>query len=263
MNTQIEAIREYWNRQPCGIRHGAQPGSIEFFQQLTSRRYFVQPHIRDFADFPSWEGLRVLEIGCGLGTDAEEFAKAGAIYTGVDLSPASVALAQQRFELFELPGTFLVGNIEELPTILPPRSCESFDLIYSFGVLHHTPNPEVVLEHIGRYVHPRSELRLMVYAENSWKAAMIDAGLDQYEAQADCPLARRYTENQARALLHRFDVTSITQDHIFPYEIAAYKQHQYVLQPWFSNMPSDMFRALELKLGWHLLIKAKEGEWDD
>ena len=106
---------------------------------------------------------------------------------------------------------------------------------------------------------PESELRIMVYAEHSWKAAMIDAGLDQSEAQANCPLARRYTEEEARAMLTGagFDITRLWQDHIFPYKVAPYKNWQYQVEDWFAPMSPEMLRALEKKLGWHMLIWAK------
>ena len=86
------------------------------------------------ADFAGARGLKVLEIGCGLGTDGAQFAEAGADYTGVDLTEAAVELARKRFELFDLPGKFQTADAENLDF-----ADESFDLVYSHGVLHHTP----------------------------------------------------------------------------------------------------------------------------
>ena len=253
-NTTLDAVREYWDRQPCGALHSPQPpDTAEYYAQLSNRRYFVQPHIKPFAKFSKWAGARVLEVGCGLGTDAEEFAKAGADYTGLDLSPASIDLSERRFSLLGLRGTFIAVESEYLSDYLSGR----YDLIYSFGVLHHTPNPDLMLRQFRQYMHDTSELRIMLYAENSWKATMIDAGLDQYEAQSDCPIARRYTELEARRLLHAYDILQIEQDHIFPYQIGPYKQYHYVRQPWFAAMSPEMFRALEKKLGWHMLIRAQ------
>lgn len=257
--TTINDVRDYWDRQPCGILHSPMPDeTIEYYAQLSERRYFVQPHIKRFAEFDRWAGKKVLEIGCGLGTDAEEFAKAGAIYTGMDLSPSSVALAMRRFNLRGLTGSFVVGNAEHLDAYLTPQR---YDLIYSFGVLHHTPQIWLALEQIRQYMHAESELRIMLYAENSWKAAMIDAGLDQSEAQAGCPIAHRYTKDEVYELLEDYEVISVEQDHIFPYQIEPYKQFRYVRQPWFEAMPPEMFRALEKKLGWHMLIRAIGNQW--
>jgi hypothetical protein len=97
-----------------------------------------------------------------------------------------------------------------------------------------------------------------MYASNSWKNYMIGAGLDQPEAQYGCPIAYTYTEEEIRDLLGSdFEIISMERDHIFPYQIEPYKQGEYIKQPWFESMPDGMFRILEKKLGWHILITAK------
>ncbi len=251
----LEQVQAYWDRQPCAIRHSPKMvGTPEYFAQVTERKYHVQPHVRDFADFPKWKEKKVLEIGCGIGTDAEQFAREGADYTGVDLSPASIAVAAGRFATLGLQGRFYAGNAESIADVVP---VEHYDLVYAFGVLHHTPAPEAVLARLAPYMDAESELRVMVYAEHSWKAAMIDAGLDQSEAQANCPLACRYTEEQARELLKDYEIVRLWQDHIFPYQVKPYKKWRYEVEPWFAQMPPEMFRALEARLGWHMLIWAK------
>jgi ubiquinone/menaquinone biosynthesis C-methylase UbiE len=253
----VETVAEYWNRRPCNIRHSTAPvGTREYFDDVEARKYFVEPHIPGFADFPHWRGKRVLEIGCGLGTDATNFARAGADYTGVELSEVSLGLARQRFELFGLAGNFALCNAEELTAYVPE---DSFDLVYSFGVIHHTPHPDRVLAQARRVIRADGEFRLMLYASNSWKDAMIEAGLDQPEAQSGCPIAFTYTQDEVRTLLRKagFEATAIRQDHIFPYVIEKYVKYEYELQPWFAAMPQEMFRALERRFGWHMLITAK------
>ena len=177
----IETVAEYWNRRPCNIRHStAEVGTRAYFDGVEERKYFVEPHIPDFAEFARWHDKRVLEIGCGLGTDATNFARAGAEYTGVELSEVSLGLARKRFEVFGLNGTFVHANAEQLTDHVHRAS---FDLVYSFGVIHHTPNPDAVLRQARKVIRPNGEFRLMLYAKDSWKDAMIDAGLDQPEAQ--------------------------------------------------------------------------------
>src|SRR3954454_1569512 len=103
----IADVRNYWDSRPCNIRHSQKPiGTRGYFDEVEARKYFVEPHIPGFAQFERWHGKRVLEIGCGLGTDAVNFVRAGADYTGVELSEVSLALARRRFEIFGLPGRF-------------------------------------------------------------------------------------------------------------------------------------------------------------
>ena len=94
--TSIDRVRDYWNSRPCNLRHSPAPvGSREYFDQVEARKYLVEPHIPGFAEYPRWAGRRVLEIGCGLGTDTMNFARAGARVTAVDLSSRSLELARQ------------------------------------------------------------------------------------------------------------------------------------------------------------------------
>lgn len=253
----IETVADYWNRRPCNIRHSqSEIGSRKYFDEVEERKYFVEPHIPGFAQFERWRDAQVLEVGCGIGTDAVNFARAGAFYTGVELSQASLDLARRRFGLFGLTGDFLQVNAEELASYLLPAS---FDLVYSFGVIHHTPRPDAVVRQVRRLIKPKGEFRLMLYAKDSWKDAMIEAGYDQPEAQFGCPIAMTYTRPQVHQLLEPagFQIVSIKQDHIFPYVVEKYVRYEYELQPWFATMPRDMFRALEKRMGWHMLIVAK------
>jgi SAM-dependent methyltransferase len=198
----------------------------------------------------------VLEVGCGIGTDTINFAKAGASVTAVDLSDESLKLARQRAKVFGLENSirFYQANAEELTATVP---VEPYDLVYSFGVIHHTPNPSRAIAQVKQYMSSASELRIMLYAKNSWKNIMIDAGLDQPEAQSGCPIAFTFTEQDVRDLLGGFYILEMGQDHIFPYVIEKYIKYEYEIVPWFAAMPKQMFVALEKDLGWHLLIRAR------
>lgn len=253
----IEDVKAYWDARPCNVRHSDKLiGSWTYFDEIQARKYFVEPHIPGFAEFPKWRGKRVLEIGCGIGTDAANFARVGAEYTGLDLSERSIELAHMRFKVYGLKGDFYVGNAEELTKIVPaPPYAEPFDLVYAFGSIHHSPHPEKVVREVIKYMGPGSEFRLMLYAHRSWKRMMIDAGFDQSEAQAGCPIARTFTEEQARELLADFKILELRQDHIFPYNVEKYKSYEYELSPCFKSLPLELFEALKRHLGWHMLIR--------
>jgi ubiquinone/menaquinone biosynthesis C-methylase UbiE len=265
----IDRVREFWNARPCNIRHSPkQVGTREYFDEVEQRKYFVEPHIPAFADFSKWKGRRVLEIGCGLGTDTLSFARAGAHVTAVELSDESAALARQRVEVYGMSDrvTILVGNAEELPTILPPQT---FDLVYSFGVIHHSPHPRRIIDHVRRYMTSASELRLMVYArvsyklfwimkeEGVWDLARIDELIARNsEAQTGCPVTYTYTEESVRELLAGFTVRDVAKAHIFTWDLDAYRRYEYRKAPEWAGVSDAELAALERELGWHLLVKA-------
>lgn len=252
----IHAVQEFWNRRPCNVNHSNHElGSKAYFDEVEARKFRAEPHLIDFSDFAAWKDLSVLEIGCGIGTAAVNFARAGAHYTGVELSKQSLDLARRRFEIYGLEGDFYLGNAENLDEFLPMRK---YDLVYSWGVVHHTVRPEKIIRNVKQYLNRDGVFKIMVYASNSWKNFMIQAGLDQPEAQYGCPIAHTYSKDGLLELLgHGFDVMEIYQDHIFPYEIESYKNRQYVRHPWFESMPQNMFDVLQKNLGWHLMATAR------
>lgn len=251
----IEKITEYWDRQPCNINHSVSSvGSFEFFRENSHKRYFVEPHLKEFAGFHKYQGKRVLEIGCGIGADAVEFVKHGAEYVGIDISAESVKLAQKRFKVEGLAGEFHIHSGDQDLT-----QFGTFDLVYSCGVLHHYPNIEQIINNVYQVLSKNGEFKFLVYAKHSWKYAMIQKGLDQFEAQAGCPYAQVYTEDQIHSLLkNKFNVDVIKQRHCFMYNVEKYKQGIYQLEPWFQSMPEDMRSAISEHLGWHLLVESRK-----
>lgn len=252
MDIGMDKIANYWNNQPCNIKHSSKDmNTCDYYNEVTKKRYFVESHIPGFAGFDKYSNKDVLEVGCGLGTDGQEFAKFGAIYKGIDLTPKSIEICKNRFRLFNLEGCFEVGNIEEYDSDIA-----KYDLIYSFGVLHHTPSIDNALKNIYTMLKPRGEFKCMLYAKNSWKYFKILDGLDQYEAQSNVPIANTYTHEEVNELLsrHNFKNISIMQTHIFPYKIPEYKQNQFVKEDYFECMPAELFSCLNKNLGWHLCI---------
>jgi 2-polyprenyl-3-methyl-5-hydroxy-6-metoxy-1,4-benzoquinol methylase len=173
-STSIDRVREYWNSRPCNLRHSQAPiGSREYFDQVEARKYLVEPHIPGFAQYQRWAGKRVLEIGCGLGTDTMNFARAGAQVTAVDLSSRSLELARQRAVVFGLQDRieFIEADAERLSEFVTPAE---YDLVYSFGVIHHTPHPGRAIEQIRKnYTGPKTVFKMMVYYRWAWKVFAI------------------------------------------------------------------------------------------
>ena len=163
-NNLKERVRAFWQANPCGVKFAdAEPGTRHFYELVEAHRYTKEWHIPIAADFGSARGLKVLEIGCGLGTDGAQFAEAGADYTGVDLTAAAVELARKRFELFALPGKFQTADAENLDF-----ANESFDLVYSHGVLHHTPETGKAIQEVHRVLRPGGRAVVMMYHRGSY-----------------------------------------------------------------------------------------------
>jgi ubiquinone/menaquinone biosynthesis C-methylase UbiE len=246
-------------------------GTREYFNEVEARKYFVEPHILEFANFEQWRGKRVLEIGCGLGTDTINFARHGAMVTAVDLTEKSLELARKRAAVFGLEDRirFIQANAERLSDSVP---LERYDLIYSFGVIHHTPHPEAVVKELRKYSGPGTTIRIMVYNRWSWKVLWIlfvygkgrfwklkKLIAEHSEAQTGCPVTYSYSRKDGRRLLedHGFRVSRVQVNHIFPYSIPEYVQHRYKKVWYFRWMPSAMFRALQRAFGWHLCLEGK------
>jgi SAM-dependent methyltransferase len=271
VNVPIADVRDYWNRRPCNIRHSTAPvGTQEYFDQVEARKYMVEPHIPGFAEFDRWKGKSVLEIGCGIGTDTINFARAGAQVTAVDLSSESLKLAKQRAEVFGFSDriSFHEVNAERLSDYIEPRA---YDLVYSFGVIHHSPHPETIMRQIREnFVASGSTLKLMVYYRYSWKVLwmlMQEGGkfwkLDDIiakhsEAQTGCPVTYSYSESTLKTLVgDAFKVEDVFVDHIFPYQIPKYVKYEYEKEWYWKMLPDSVFRGLEKRFGWHLCMTAR------
>jgi 2-polyprenyl-3-methyl-5-hydroxy-6-metoxy-1,4-benzoquinol methylase len=268
----IADVRRYWDARPCNIRHSTKPvGSKEYFDEVEARKYFVEPHIPAFAGFERWRGKRVLEVGCGIGTDSINFARAGADLTAVELSGESLSIAAQRAEVMGVADRirFVQANAEELTSALDE---EPYDLVYSFGVVHHTPHPERALAEMRVLTAPGGVLKLMVYHRRSWKVFWIVVAhgrgrfwkadeliAEHSEAETGCPVTFAFTRGQAHELVERsgFRVQDLRVDHVFPYRVRDYVEYRYVKEPYFRWMPEPLFRAFERRFGWHLLVTAE------
>lgn len=196
-----ERVRAFWQANPCGTKFAdAEPGTRRFYELVEEHRYTKEWHIPLAAGFADARGLKVLEIGCGLGTDGAQFAKAGSDYTGVDLTEAAVDLARKRFELFGLPGTFRTADAENLEF-----AENSFDLVYSHGVLHHTPDTARAVREAHRVLQPGGRAVVMLYHRNSYNyrvniSLLRRAGANLLRGEREIKLVHRITGEPLESL---------------------------------------------------------------
>ena len=255
--TLRERIREYWDRKPCNSWWP------EVGWNYTEHKKLVEPHIWEWSQFPTWEGKRVLDLGCGIGTMSLEFAKAGAEVWALDMSPQSLNIAMERGR--DYPNLHFVLEDAEgfnldpvVPALLPKDvpAQESFDLVYSFGVLHHTPDPLKALRRAYYHLYPDGQLYIMMYHRWGWKRIIRG----RPEAQSGCPLVTYWTPKSVTKLLREagFEPYDFQVRHIFPYVGKLYGQGIFkVAFPW-SVLPGWMYRWAERHLGQHLLVKARK-----
>ena len=193
-------IREYWNNSPCNSGWGApfKEGTLGWFKNIEDKREWAYPHIRDFARYEDWRDKKVLEIGCGVGCDTVLFAKAGAIITAVDLSLRSVELTLKHLWVYELYEKVICINAEELPFD------NSFDLVYSWGVIHHSPNPAKLFNEIYRVMKAGATFKAMLYHRYSL------GGLMNCFKDNESPGTKTFTYGEIRKMLRKFDKVNIT-----------------------------------------------------
>lgn len=196
-----ERVRAFWQAHPCGTKFAdAEPGSAKFYELVEAHRYTREWHIPAAANFAGANGLKVLEIGCGLGTDGAQFAAAGAEYTGVDLTEAAVELARQRFAISGLKGSFQIADAENLEF-----DSDAFDLVYSHGVLHHTPDTRRAVNEVWRVLRPGGRAVIMLYHRDSYNyrvniSLLRRAGARLLKSESGIRLVHRLTGEPLESL---------------------------------------------------------------
>jgi SAM-dependent methyltransferase len=130
---------------------------------VDASRHATHWPLYELVPFSGTNGLRVLEIGCGLGTDAAMFARSGAAYVGLDLTEPAARLTKQKLRTYGLPGSTLQADAEHLPL-----GDAQFDVAYSWGVIHHTPDTQACVDELQRVLRPGGKLILMLYSKHGW-----------------------------------------------------------------------------------------------
>lgn len=218
-NSLKQEVRDYWQKEPCGTRGIPSAERRRFFAKLERERYEWEPYIAAFANFERGEGKRVLEIGVGAGTDFVQWVRHGAIATGIDLTEQGISLTRERLGLEGLQAQLQVADAEELPF-----SDDSFDIVYSYGVLHHSPDTQRAIEEVRRVLKPGGTAIIMVYHLRSWTTLMqwslhCAAKLRPWKSprwavfhHLESPGTKAYTVKEAHQLFRQFsDINVRTQ----------------------------------------------------
>lgn len=258
-----EQVQIQWDNDPCGshyVKH-ADSRSLGWYLEAESYRYGeYAPWMSETMEFARHAGERVLEIGGGIGTDLAQFAKNGADVTDIDLSAVHLAMAQENFSLRGLKGRFIHQDAEILPF-----GDGTFDLVYSNGVIHHTPNAVQMVREIHRVLKPGGRAIIMVYAENSlhyWWNLVLGLGIRhcllnefsmgeimsrnvELSKTGAKPLVKVYTKRRVKRMFAGFRDVTVVKRQVTLAEL-----------PWFLRwIPIGLLGSL---VGWNLVLKARK-----
>jgi ubiquinone/menaquinone biosynthesis C-methylase UbiE/glycosyltransferase involved in cell wall biosynthesis len=234
-----EDVKAFWEDEACGERYGSDQDRL---------RYQLEPEIIPFADFESAAGKRVLEIGVGMGSDFLRWVRAGAEATGVDLTDRAVTLTRQRLAEEGLEADVRQADAENLPF-----EDGSFDLVYSWGVLHHTPDPEKALAEAQRVLAPGGELKVMLYHRRSWVAFAAWARFCLLRGQPWANLKTAVSRVESPGT-QAFTLAEVRQ--MLP-EIPALKAEP-SLTEWDRKFVPAVSRLGGSRLGWFLLVSGRK-----
>jgi SAM-dependent methyltransferase len=245
----IDAIARYWNERIHDLEMTAHPvGSREFFDDLDDYRFDKLHYLPRLVDFAGYRDRRLLEVGCGIGTDLVRFAAGGALVSGVDLSQTAIDLARRNFDLHGLrPQDLQVANAEALP-----YGDNSFDVVYGHGVVQYTADPARLIRECHRVLRPGGEAIFMVYNRVSWLNALSKVMKVPLEHE-DAPVLRRFSIGEFQDLLRPFRDVRIVPER-FPVKSRLHKGWKAVaFNTLFVGTFNAVPRSLVRRFGWHLM----------
>jgi ubiquinone/menaquinone biosynthesis C-methylase UbiE len=243
----LGAVRQFWEAHVNNEYYapGHDRGSVGYFEQIEHRRYRWHYHLVELFSTLRGSRGRLLEVGSGMGLDSVQLARCGFSVTAVDLTEVAVELARRFANYRGVTIDFLVGNAERLDF-----ADTSFDVVYSFGVLHHTPDIQGAVAEVYRVLRPGGTAYVMLYHRRSIVYAVHRLFRLPFESprnlKDECPVVQTFTRESARHLFHEFKSVSVHADYPFTYGFR-----------WITFwLPTAVKRALGGFLGWHLMIRA-------
>lgn len=268
MDDLKKEVHDFWNEASCGEQLYLDGSDESGYLAQMRKRYELEPFIASFARFEETGELDVLEIGVGLGADHQRFAQAGACLSGVDLTERAVDHTRKRLGIFGLKSDLRVADAESLPF-----ADESFDLVYSWGVLHHSPNTARAIDETWRVLLQGGVSKIMIYHKHSlvgymlWLRYGLLAGKpwrslnDIYAKHLESPGTKAYTMDEARGLFRRFAEVKISTvlTHGDLLESDAGQRHRgWLLTTAKHVWPRRLLRAVLPGHGLFMLIEARK-----
>jgi ubiquinone/menaquinone biosynthesis C-methylase UbiE len=266
-------VRDHWEEESCGIRYGDSQDRLTWFRQVADNRYKLEPYISSFARFPEAQGKWVLEIGVGAGTDFMQWCRQAQHATGIDLTDAGIALTRERLLLEGVPESRFSLRTADAEALPFPNN--SFDIVYSWGVLHHTPRTDVAYNEVHRVLRPGGTMRTMIYHVPSWTGLMlwiihglgrgrIGLGLkDVIYRHLESPGTKAYTFDEAKDLVEAagFGDVHVTS-RLGPGDLLQIKPSKRY-QGFFARLawavyPRFLVRLLGDRFGLYLLVEGKK-----
>jgi ubiquinone/menaquinone biosynthesis C-methylase UbiE len=243
----VETVKDFWESHVNNEYYTGEARATDaYFDEIEQRRYATHYHLRDlFASLRGSHG-KLLEVGCGIGVDSIQLARCGFDVTAVDLTESALTVAKEFAARRGVDITFVLGNAEGLE--LPDAS---FDDLYSFGVLHHTPDIEQSVAEVHRVLRPGGTAFVMLYHRWSLVNLIHRAFRLPYESPRDrkdhCPVVYTFSRRSAKELFGAFSEVSVQAAYPFTYGFG----------PLCTKLPLVVRRALGRVIGWHLMITAQ------
>lgn len=250
----VNTVADYWNKNVANwkVANHLEAGTEPFFKEVERYRFEKLDYLEGAVGFDSMAGKTVLDVGCGLGTDASRFAKAGAKVTGVDISSKAVQFARQNFKWRGLAGDFEMMDGEELA--LPD---DSFDFVYCHTVLHFTKDPEKMMREIYRVLKPGGRAIMMTINRRSWLYFMHRVAGTKLDYM-DAPVFHKMDPSQFMAKASVFKEKELRL-YRYPIRTEVHKGWKAFL---YNTMFVDFFhmlpKGLTRKTGYHMLIFARK-----
>ncbi len=248
---RVARVRDYWNNHIHDLAITTHPiGTKGFFEELEQYRFEKLEYLPRVVNFAGFRRMQLLEVGCGVGTDLVQFAKGGALVTGIDLAEHSIDLCQQNLAVNGIQADVQVMDGERM--VFPD---DAFDVVYAHGVLQYTPDPHGMLSEIHRVLKPSGTAIMMVYNRYSWLNGMskiMRVGLEH----DDAPAFRTFSRREFEVLLQSFRRFQITPER-FPVPSRLHRGWKGILYnrlfvPAFNLLPRRLIRPF----GWHLMATA-------